>query len=98
MVLDQQPRALPRFAHLGAEIRALFYTRTLPWFAWPALPLALWSGWRLGGKDSKRPSSAAGACVIVMLAVSALRLPRVRQYALRSWCPLSGACGGLRRT
>ena len=30
----------------GNAQQATFYLRMLPWFAWPALPLALWSLWR----------------------------------------------------
>jgi len=39
------------FAHLGAQSEPWFYTRTLPWFAWPALPLALWARGGSGRKD-----------------------------------------------
>src|SRR5438128_7973522 len=34
------------YAHLGAEPVPWYYAKTLPWFAFPALPLALWTLWR----------------------------------------------------
>lgn len=33
-------------AHLGDTHQSAYYLRMLPWFAWPALPLALWTLWR----------------------------------------------------
>lgn len=33
-------------AHLSDTHEPAYYLRMLPWFAWPALPLALWTLWR----------------------------------------------------
>ncbi|BCB25888.1 hypothetical protein SKTS_07740 [Sulfurimicrobium lacus] len=33
-------------AHLSDTHESAYYLRMLPWFAWPALPLALWTLWR----------------------------------------------------
>src|SRR5262249_55589515 len=57
------------FAHLGATSQPWYYTLTLPWFAWPALPLALWSAWRLGPEALRQPQMQLPViATIVMLA------------------------------
>ena len=38
------------FAPAGKETSALYFLKTIPWFAWPALPLALWNLWQGGRK------------------------------------------------
>lgn len=43
---------IARFIHtehsgLGPQSEPWFYTKTLPWFAWPALPLSLWALWKV---------------------------------------------------
>lgn len=30
----------------GPKMESVFYTKILPWYAWPALPLAMWALWR----------------------------------------------------
>ena len=42
--------ALPR-----SEPSALYFLKTIPWFAWPALPLALWTLWYGGRKGLAKP-------------------------------------------
>ena len=34
------------YADLGASPESWYYAKTLPWFAFPALPLAIWAIWR----------------------------------------------------
>ncbi len=34
------------YAHFGADPEPWYYAKTLPWFAFPALPAALWALWR----------------------------------------------------
>jgi len=43
------------FAPAGNETAALYFLKTIPWFAWPALPLALWTLWSGGRKGLARP-------------------------------------------
>jgi len=38
------------FAPPGKELSALYFLKNIPWFAWPALPLALWTLWSGGRK------------------------------------------------
>ncbi len=83
------------FAHLGAQSEAWFYTRTLPWFAWPALPLALWSAWRSGPEGLKRPELQLPALtVVVMLAILGTSASAGTQYALPVLVPLSVLAAG----
>ncbi|MGH8756934.1 MAG: ArnT family glycosyltransferase, partial [Burkholderiales bacterium] len=43
------------FAPAGKELSALYFLKNIPWFAWPALPLALWTLWRGGRKGLANP-------------------------------------------
>ena len=43
------------FAPSGKELSALYFLKNIPWFAWPALPLALWTLWRGGRKGLAIP-------------------------------------------
>jgi 4-amino-4-deoxy-L-arabinose transferase-like glycosyltransferase len=43
------------FAHLGPEALPYEYFAILPWFAWPALPLALWTLWHERHEICKQP-------------------------------------------
>src|SRR5260370_34623452 len=83
------------FAHLGAQSEPWYYTLTLPWFAWPALPLALWSAWRLGPEGLKRPELQLPVlAVIVMLAILGASASAGTQYALPVLVPLSVLAAG----
>jgi 4-amino-4-deoxy-L-arabinose transferase-like glycosyltransferase len=83
------------FAHLGAESEPWFYTRTLPYFAWPALPLALWSAWRLGTEGLKRPELQLPVlAVVVLLTVLGASASADLHYALPVLVPLSVLAAG----
>jgi len=83
------------FAHLGAESEPWYYTLTLPWFAWPALPLALWSAWRLGPEGLKQPALQLPVLTaIVMLAILGASASAGTQYALPVLLPLSVLAAG----
>ncbi len=43
------------FVPAGQEPSALYFLKTIPWFAWPALPLALWTLWQGGRKGLANP-------------------------------------------
>jgi 4-amino-4-deoxy-L-arabinose transferase-like glycosyltransferase len=83
------------FAHLGAESEPWYYTLTLPWFAWPALPLALWTAWRLGREGLKQPALQLQLLsVVVMLAILGASASAGTQYALPVLVPLSVIAAG----
>lgn len=43
------------FAPAGHASSAPYFLKTIPWFAWPALPLALWTLWQGGRKGLAKP-------------------------------------------
>jgi 4-amino-4-deoxy-L-arabinose transferase-like glycosyltransferase len=59
------------FAHLGADSEPWFYTKTLPWFAFPALPLASWAMWARRRQFFRDP---AMQLFVLALAVAAVVL------------------------
>ncbi|MDD5404368.1 MAG: glycosyltransferase family 39 protein [Sulfuricella sp.] len=42
-------------AHLSDSHEPAYYLRMLPWFAWPTLPLALWTLWHQGWSAWRKP-------------------------------------------
>ncbi len=78
------------FAHLGADAEPWYYAKTLPWFAFPALPLALWSLWRRRAnwrRDSMMQLCVALATVIVGALASAGSMRAL--YLLPALLPMS---------
>ncbi len=77
-------------ARLGASHDSFFWLKTLPWFAIPALPLALASS-----LDARRRATLAAACmplamlIISMLAVLGLAASARNNYALPLLPPLA---------
>ncbi|HEY6280510.1 MAG TPA: hypothetical protein VIW72_01780 [Burkholderiales bacterium] len=43
------------FAPDGKKSSTLYFLKTIPWYAWPALPLALWTLWQGGRKGLAKP-------------------------------------------
>lgn len=87
---------ISRFIHTehsgaGPQSEPWFYTKTLPWFAWPALPLALWALWKnRSGESKKTPAVLLPlTAFIVMLAALALANDARGNYALPLLPPLA---------
>ncbi|MEN3029879.1 hypothetical protein [Chromobacterium amazonense] len=84
-------------AHLGPRQRPWFYGRTLPWYALPLWPLALWNGWRVLRRQVSPliilpPLALFGGSLAVLLAAAEAR----ELYALPLLPPLTLlALGGL---
>jgi 4-amino-4-deoxy-L-arabinose transferase-like glycosyltransferase len=74
-------------------VEPLYYLKNLPWFAWPALPLALWTLW-LRGHGYNGRLSAAGVIlpmtmlVVALIVLSAAAEPRAN-LALPMLLPMS---------
>jgi 4-amino-4-deoxy-L-arabinose transferase-like glycosyltransferase len=91
-----QVHSLARFFGLapGAPpVEPLYYVKNLPWFAWPALPLAIWTLWLRGRGYNGSLTTAGVALPITMLVVSLVVLsaapePRAN-LALPMLLPLS---------
>lgn len=78
------------FAHLGPTAEPFAYLEMLPWFAWPALPLALWTLWREGRGGLARPQIQLPlATFLVMLIVLSVASDARNVYALPMLLPLS---------
>lgn len=77
------------YAGFGAATQPFYYLAILPWFAWPALPVALWTLWAGGRAALKRPEIQLPlAAFLVMLAM--LSAAEARDvYALPMLLPLS---------
>lgn len=90
---------ISRFIHTensgaGPQSEPWFYTKTLPWFAWPALPLALWALWK--NISFKTPAVLLPLTAFaVMLAALAVANDARGNYALPLLPPLAllGALG-----
>ena len=83
-------------AHLGADTEPWYYARVLPWFTFPAGPLALFAIWRsvrnrtiLGDPATLLLCVVAGAIVLVLATAATAR----SLYALPLLIPLSILAG-----
>jgi 4-amino-4-deoxy-L-arabinose transferase-like glycosyltransferase len=78
------------FTRLGPNNGHWHYFEILPWFAWPALPISLWTLWKGQGAGLKRPEiQLALTTFLVMLAVLSLASDAREVYALPMLLPLS---------
>ena len=78
------------FANLGPGSDHWSYLKILPWFAWPALPIALWTLWQ-GRRTVFRQAEIqlALSVFLVMLAVFSMASDARELYALPMLLPLS---------
>lgn len=78
------------FTRLGPDNGHWHYFEILPWFAWPALPIAIWTLWQGRGAGLKRPEiQLALTAFLVMLTVLSLASDAREVYALPMLLPLS---------
>ncbi|MDD5240259.1 MAG: glycosyltransferase family 39 protein [Sulfuricella sp.] len=78
------------FTHLGPSNGHWHYFEILPWFAWPALPIALWTLWHDGRTSLKRPETQLALTLfLVMLTVLSMASDAREVYALPMLLPLS---------
>ncbi len=57
------------YAHLGADAEPWYYAKTVPWFTFPAMPLALWALWRRRGNWRSEP--ALQVCLVLTVVILA---------------------------
>ncbi len=58
-------QSIARFFGLAAgspPVEPFYYLKNLPWFAWPALPLALWTLWLRCARLQRRPRGSPASC------------------------------------
>jgi 4-amino-4-deoxy-L-arabinose transferase-like glycosyltransferase len=78
------------FANLGPTSDHWAYLKMLPWFAWPALPLALWALWNGGLRGIAQPKIQFPlAAFLIMLAVLSAASDAREVYALPLLLPLA---------
>jgi 4-amino-4-deoxy-L-arabinose transferase-like glycosyltransferase len=78
------------FAPISPEASAdpLYVLKNLPWYAWPALPLVLWTFWTRGRGFKGGLRSAAIALPTVLAAVIFLMLLVMSEARASNWMPL----------
>ncbi|MHB8471706.1 MAG: ArnT family glycosyltransferase [Gammaproteobacteria bacterium] len=79
------------FVQLGAEkTEPWYYLHTIPWQTWPALPLALFTLWRMGrdGLSNRAVQLGALAVLVIVLVLNAAAVAR-DVYALSILIPLA---------
>ena len=77
-------------AHLSFPNERGFYFKILPWYGWPAWPLALWALWRYGpGRFAEQPIQLPLVCFTVVMLVLSLAGESRELYALPLLIPLS---------
>jgi len=78
------------FAPISPEASAdpLYVLKNLPWYAWPALPLVLWTFWTRGRGFKGGLRSAAIALPTVLAAVIFLMLLVMSEPRASNWMPL----------
>ena len=91
-----EAQSLARFFGLAAgspPVEPLYYLKNLPWFAWPALPLALWTLW-IRGRGYNGSLASAGielpvvAFLVLLVVLSGGAEPRANM-ALPMLLPLA---------
>jgi len=78
------------FSGLGPGSEPIFYLKILPWYAWPALPLALWTLWRGKLAALRTPEiQLPVAAFLVTLAVLSFASDARDLYAMPLLLPLA---------
>ncbi|HEY4698406.1 MAG TPA: glycosyltransferase family 39 protein [Gallionella sp.] len=77
------------YAKAGPSMEAFYYLESLPWLAWPALPLAFWVVWksrkRLAQRDDLQLPLVSFAVMLVTLSL----VPNIKEvYALPMLLPI----------
>ncbi|MDR3429144.1 hypothetical protein [Silvimonas sp.] len=79
-------------AHLGPAATPFFYLKTLPWYAFPALPLTLWGFWRASRGavhlDAVKVAPAV-LCFLVSFGVLVIASDARELYAMPLLAPLA---------
>lgn len=79
-------------AHLGPTASHFFYVKTLPWYAFPALPLALlglWRAWRGDIHPQPERITPVLLCLVILYSVLALAADARELYAMPLLAPIA---------
>jgi len=78
------------FVDLGSSNEPFYYFKTLPWFAFPMLPLAAWTVWRERANGTRNAALQLGvASALVLLTILSVSATARALYALPALIPLS---------
>ena len=78
------------YARSGHYAEAFYYLKILPWFAWPALPLAAWTVWQSRKKVWRAVEFQLPMVSFLVMLVTLSLLPNIKEvYALPLLLPLS---------
>lgn len=78
------------YAGSGDYRDAFYYVRILPWFAWPALPLATWAVWEARRKVLVEPEFQLPLVAFVVMLLTLSIVPNIKEvFALPILVPLT---------
>ena len=79
-----------KFARAGQFEEAYYYLKILPWFAWPALPLAMWALWHARKRVLSEPSFQLLLTGFLVMLVMLSLVPNIKDiFALPMLLPLA---------
>ena len=78
------------YARSGQHDEVFYYVKILPWFAWPALPLAAWAVWQARKKVLHEPEFQLLLVSFAVMLVTLSLVPNIKDiYALPILLPLT---------
>lgn len=83
------------YARGGDYSEAFYYVKILPWFAWPALPLAAWAVWQARGKTLREPEYQLPLASFAVMLLTLSLVPNIKDiFALPMLLPLTLLAAG----
>jgi 4-amino-4-deoxy-L-arabinose transferase-like glycosyltransferase len=78
------------YAKAGPSMEAFYYLESLPWLAWPALPLAFWVVWKSRKRLKQRDDLQLPLVSFMVMLVTLSLVPNIKEvYALPMLLPLA---------
>ncbi|MGC2164729.1 MAG: glycosyltransferase family 39 protein [Gallionella sp.] len=78
------------YAKTGPTMDALYYVEILPWFAWPALPLAFWVIWKSRKRLAQRDDLQLPLVSFLVMLITLSLVPDIKEvFALPMLLPLA---------
>ncbi|MEO8331043.1 MAG: glycosyltransferase family 39 protein [Gallionella sp.] len=78
------------YTKAGPSMEAFYYLKSLPWLAWPALPLAFWVVWRSRKRLAQRDDLQLPLVSFAVMLVTLSLVPNIKEvYALPMLLPIA---------
>ncbi len=78
------------YAKAGPSMEAFYYLKSLPWLAWPALPLAFWVVWKSRKRLAQRDDLQLPLVSFTVMLVTLSLVPNIKEvYALPMLLPIA---------